>query len=272
MSRLAWLGAALGLGLCLAGGAPPAHADESAPEVERPATAAPAAAQAQTPAEVAPQIVEYDPWEGFNRKIFAFNDGLDTWVLEPTARGWAYITPQPMRTGFSNFFNNLRFPVNFVNNVFQLKLFDASQDVARFVVNTAIGGAGFLDPASDLGLRQSYEDFGQTMAHWGTPAGPYFVLPILGPSTVRDTAGLPVDAAATIYPFFVSAAVTIGPRILDVINTRAAFLSEVAEAKEASFDYYVFVRNAYLQRRQALIEDRAEKDKTYDDSLYEIVD
>lgn len=254
MSRLAWLGVGVGLGLCLAVDARSARA-EGAP-----------------PAEAAPVVSEYDPWEGFNRKIFAFNDGLDTWVLEPTAKGWTFITPSPVRTGFTNFFTNLRFPVNFVNNVFQLKLIDASQDVARFVVNTMIGGAGFLDPASDLGLRQSYEDFGQTMAHYGMPAGPYFVLPILGPSTVRDTAGLPVDAAATIYPFFVSAIITIGPRIIDVINTRASFLKEVDEAKEAAFDYYVFVRNAYLQRRQALIEDRAEKDTTYDDSLYEIVD
>jgi phospholipid-binding lipoprotein MlaA len=259
MSRLAWLGVALGLGLGLAVDGRPLRAEDGAPDVPAPAP---------EPARVS----EYDPWEGFNRKIFAFNDGLDTWVLEPTAKGWAYITPQPMRAGFSNFFQNLRFPVNFVNNIFQLKLLDASQDVARFVVNTAIGGVGFLDPASDLGLHQSYEDFGQTMAHWGTPAGPYFVVPVLGPSTVRDTAGLPVDAAATIYPFFVSAAVTIGPRIIDVVNTRARFLQEVSEAKEASFDYYVFVRNAYLQRRQALIEDRTEKDTTYDDSLYEIVD
>lgn len=269
MARLAWLGAALGLGLCLAADARSARAEESAPPDPTPVEGAPATAP---PTEVAAPVSEYDPWEGFNRRIFAFNDGLDTWVLEPAAKGWVWITPQPMRTGFSNFFQNLRFPVNFVNNVFQLKLLDASQDVARFVVNTAIGGVGFLDPASDLGLRQSYEDFGQTMARWGTPAGPYFVIPVLGPSTVRDTAGIPVDAAATIYPFFVSAAVTIGPRIIDVVNTRAAFLSEVSEAKEASFDYYVFVRNAFLQRRQALIEDRAEKDTTYDDSLYEIVD
>lgn len=268
MSRLAWLGVGLGLGLCLGVDARSLRAEEPTPTESAPADAPAADAPASAPAAIA----EYDPWEGFNRKIFAFNDGLDTWVLEPTAKGWVYITPQPVRTGFSNFFTNLRFPVNFVNNVFQLKLLDASQDVARFIVNTAIGGVGFLDPASDLGLRQSYEDFGQTMGHYGAPAGPYFVLPVLGPSTVRDTAGLPVDAAATIYPFFVGAAVTIGPRIIDVINTRAAFLDEVADAKAASFDYYVFVRNAYLQRRRALIEDRAEKDTTYDDSLYEIVD
>jgi len=216
-----------------------------------------------------------DPWQGMNRAIFWFNDQVDVYVLEPVARGWRWATPGPMRTGISNFFQNLRFPIVFVNETFQAKPFDALRTFARFGINTTLGIAGFLDPAAEFGLEPTAEDFGQTLGVWGVPSGPYLVLPLLGPSNVRDTGGLAVDTATTIIPFFVDTLLIIGPRLIDVVNTRARFLDEVEEAKAASFDYYVAVRHAYQQRRRAEIDDRgreAGEEFVPDEDLYRVVE
>ncbi|HEV7732916.1 MAG TPA: VacJ family lipoprotein [Candidatus Binatia bacterium] len=225
-----------------------------------------------TPLAMAQQ--EDDPWEGFNRHIFSFNDGVDVYVLEPVAKGWNWAAPKPVQTGVSNFFENLRFPIRFVNDILQGKLIDSAQTLARFTVNTMIGGAGFLDPASEIGLKQSNEDFGQTLGVWGVPSGPYLVLPLLGASNIRDTGGLVFDSAASITPFFIDGFITLGARVIDVVNTRAQFLGAVAEAKAASLDYYVFVRNAYTQRRNALVkdEDTKDADTPNDDTLYEYIE
>jgi phospholipid-binding lipoprotein MlaA len=224
---------------------------------------------------VSPAVAEEDdPWEGFNRRIFWFNDRVDVYVLEPVAKGWDWALPKPIQTGFSNFFENLRFPIRFVNDVLQGKLVDSAQTVARFTVNTMLGGAGFLDPATDIGLKQSNEDFGQTLGVWGVPSGPYLVLPFLGASNIRDTGGLVFDSAASITPFFIDGFITAGARLIDVINTRAQFLGAVAEAKAASLDYYIFVRNAYTQRRDALVkdEDTAADGSPNDETLYEYIE
>src|SRR5262249_15410520 len=141
--------------------------------------------------------------------------------------------------------------------------------IGRFVINTTIGAGGFLDPASALGLGPQTEDFGQTLGVWGVGPGPYLVLPLLGPSTLRDAPALGVDAATAILPFFIDGWILVGARVVDVVNTRAQFLQEVADAKAASLDYYVFVRNAYLQRRQALIEDRGKKGIPESVQIYE---
>jgi phospholipid-binding lipoprotein MlaA len=159
----------------------------------------------------------------------------------------------------SNFFSNLRFPVDLVNNLLQGKGVEGAKAVGRFTINTTIGAAGFLDPAQRLGLGPQTEDFGQTLGCWGVPIGPYLVVPVLGPSSARDFPALGVDTAAAITPFFIDSFILVGARVLDVVNTRAAFLEEVSEARAASLDYYTFVRNAYLQRRRAQVEDRSEK-------------
>jgi phospholipid-binding lipoprotein MlaA len=228
------------------------------------------------PAAASGASLEYDPWQRCNRKIFAFNDKLDQWVLEPTAKGWDYVMPAPVQRGVGNFFANLRFPVNLVNNLLQGKGVEGAKTLGRFTVNTLLGAAGFLDPASDLGLRPEEEDFGQTLGVWGVPAGPYLVLPVLGPSSLRDGPALAVDSMTAITPFFIDGFILAGAQLIDVINTRARYLDAISDARAASLDYYTFVRNAWVQRRQAEVEDRAElpvpeRTPTYEDSeLYTV--
>jgi phospholipid-binding lipoprotein MlaA len=231
-----------------------AHAQD-----DRPRPLPGARAGAATPPTEGTPATEYDPWQGFNRRIFTFNDKLDQWVLEPVAKGWDYVAPKPVEHGISNFFGNLRFPIDLVNNVLQGKGIEGAKTIGRFTVNTILGAGGFLDPARDLGLGPQTEDFGQTLGRWGVPAGPYLVLPLLGPSTLRDAPALGVDTVTAITPFFIDSWILVGARVIDVVNTRAQFLTEVAEAKATALDFYVFVRSAYLQRRQAEIEDRAQE-------------
>jgi phospholipid-binding lipoprotein MlaA len=219
----------------------------------------PIPAYGAAPETVNQSAQEYDPWQGFNRKIFWFNDHVDNYVLVPVATGWHTVAPQPVQNGLKNFFGNLRFPVNLVNNLLQGKPIAGAKSVGRFTVNTLLGAGGFLDPASEIGLGPQEEDFGQTLGVWGVPPGPYLVLPLLGPSDLRDAPALAVDSAAAITPFFIDAWILVGARVADVINTRAQFLKAVEDAKAASLDYYTFVRNAFLQRRDALVHDRTER-------------
>jgi phospholipid-binding lipoprotein MlaA len=208
-----------------------------------------------------------DPIEGVNRKIFWFNDHVDIYVLEPVASGWAFVSPKRVRTSISNFFTNLRFPIVALNDLLQGKFIDSASDVGRFGVNTTVGVLGFFDPASRFGLEKHVEDFGQTLGVWGVPPGPYLVLPIFGPSSPRDTLGLGVDYAFSVTPFFVDQYILIGVRALDAVNERSLILEEVKDAKEAAIDYYTFVRDAYFQRREALIND-GETSAQQADDLY----
>jgi phospholipid-binding lipoprotein MlaA len=169
------------------------------------------------------------------------------YVLEPVATGWAKVAPTRVRTSVSNFFTNLRFPIVAVNDLLQWKPKNAGVDVARFGINTTIGVLGFLDPASGWGLERHEEDFGQTLGVWGVPPGPYLVLPILGPSNPRDAA-----------------------RVGDTVNARSLVLDEVRDAKRSAVDYYSFVRNAYFQRRRALIADTAAPEIENEEELYYI--
>jgi len=209
-----------------------------------------------------------DPWEGFNRAMFTFNDGLDRWVLEPVAKGYDVVTPDELQHCIRNFFWNLRVPIQGLNGLFQGKAVQSASDVGRFTVNTTIGLAGFLDPATYFGLDRHEEDFGQTLGVWGVPNGPYLVIPLLGPSTVRDTGGLAVDSLLTPTWYFLDAAVTVGSRVVDTVNTRAMVLEDVKRAREASFDFYSAVRSAYLQHRESLLHDRAGTTRESDDTLY----
>jgi phospholipid-binding lipoprotein MlaA len=223
--------------------------------------------------------LDYDPIEPFNRKIFWFNDKADVYFLEPVAKGWDFAVPNDVQTMFSNFFKNLAFPVVFFNSALQAKPHAAATELARFMANTTFGFAGFFDPATRWGLERREEDTGQTLGTWGVPGGPYLVLPFYGPSNIRDTVGLAGDSLFGVYTFFIIPYVTVGTNAVRVVNYRSLLLDEVRNAKKASLDYYVFVRNAYLQHREALIADdvlASEEDDLYeieeDDDLYEIED
>jgi phospholipid-binding lipoprotein MlaA len=243
--------------------APPyaAHAAEALPPAlaearNAPGVDGPAAAEGDEPASA-----DHDPIERFNRGVFWFNDTLDVYALEPVARGWDAIAPDAVQQSVSNFFRNLRFPVVLGNNLLQGKARPSAVTLARFMVNSTFGVAGLFDPARAWGLEPRPEDFGQTLGRWGTPSGAYLVLPLLGPSSVRDTGGLVVDYGLSVVPLFVNGWAPFGAGVLNSVNTRAQFLQQIRDAKEASLDYYVFVRNAYLQRRRAQIEDRVLDDQ-----------
>ena len=202
--------------------------------------------------------------------MFWFNDKVDVYVLEPVATGWAKVAPTRVRTSVSNFFTNLRFPIVTVNDLLQWKPKDAGVDVARFGVNTTVGVLGFFDPASGWGLERHDEDFGQTLGVWGVPPGPYLVLPILGPSNPRDACGLAVDYALSVTPWFIDEYILISARVVDAVNARSLVLDEAREAKRSSVDYYSFIRNAYVQRRRALIADSAAPGIENQEELYYI--
>jgi phospholipid-binding lipoprotein MlaA len=209
-----------------------------------------------------------DPIEGVNRKIFWFNDHVDAYVLEPVATGWAKVAPTRVRTSVANFFDNLRFPIVTVNDLLQAKPLAAGEDVARFGVNTTVGVLGFFDPATGWGLDKHEEDFGQTLGVWGVPGGPYVVIPLLGPSNLRDAAGLCVDYALSVTPFFVDEYILVGAQVVNAVDQRSLVLDEVREAKRSAFDYYVFVRDAYAQRRNALVEDSQAPSAATTEELY----
>jgi phospholipid-binding lipoprotein MlaA len=211
---------------------------------------------------------EHDPLEGFNRKIFWFNDKVDVYVLAPVATGWEKVSPRCVRTSISNFFGNLRFPIVTINDLLQGKVKNSASDVGRFAVNTTVGVLGFFDPASRWGLEKHQEDFGQTLGVWGVPPGPYLVLPFLGPSDPRDAAGFVVDYAFSVTPFFIDEYILFGARLIDIVNERAFVLKQVEDVKASSFDYYVFVRNAYLQHRRALIRDLGDAEAGETQELY----
>ncbi len=203
-----------------------------------------------------------DPWENMNRSTQNFNDTMDEYVLEPAARGYNWIMPSFMNTGVSNFFSNIRDIKVTINDFLQFKLKQGAMDATRFVVNTTVGIAGFIDVGTMIGLPKHNEDFGQTLGYWGVPSGPYLVLPFWGPSTVRGTTGRVGDAAMNpltyLFLFSDSAAASLasfGAYAIDVVDRRAAVLGFDKVAEEAALDRYEFFRDSYLQRREHLIND-----------------
>jgi len=196
-----------------------------------------------------------DPLEGVNRAVFAFNDQADEIVFKPAARLYRNVTPQGLRDAVRNFFNNIDDLFIGANNLLQGKTETAVNDWLRFAFNSTLGFFGVIDWASDMGLEKHNEDFGQTLAHWGVGNGPYLVLPLLGPSTARDTAALPVDWQGDLLqehrPVDERNAVTASR----VVSRRADLLAASRTLEEAALDRYVFLREAYLQRRRSLIYD-----------------
>jgi len=200
----------------------------------------------------------HDPWEGFNRKIFAFNDFLAIHVLEPVGRGWAWLVPSFARDSISRLFVNVRTPATMVNDLLQGKPRAAGVDLARLLLNTSVGIGGLLDPAAHCGLPPNDEDFGQTFGVWGIPAGPYLVLPFLGPSSPRDAVGRAADAAALPYAHIgLSIFVTTGIGAVDQVNDFSFTAPDIAAERAAAFDWYAAVRNAYVSHREALVRDQA---------------
>lgn len=211
-----------------------------------------------------------DPWMRFNRAMFRFNDALDEYGFEPVARGWNYVVPQPLQTSLSNLFENLTSPRIIVNDLLQGKFHDAASDTARLMVNSTFGVFGLFDVATAWKLDRHDEDFGQTLGAWGVPAGPYLVLPVFGPSNPRDTAGLAVDSSTSAYWYFIEIQYNLTVRAVDIVNGRAALLKQVRDVKDASVDYYAAVRNGYMQRRQAQVDDRRELSESQQEDLYTI--
>ena len=193
-----------------------------------------------------------DPWENWNRKVFAFNEGLDVRVLKPVATAYKKVLPQFVRDGVTNVFGNVADGWSAVNNVLQGKFEPALRDTVRFSFNSVFGIFGVLDIAGEMGLEHQYEDFGQTLGRYGVGAGAYVVLPILGPSTVRDTAATPLDRLASPPALFEGTGTQVGFTLLQIINTRASLLGATRVIDDISLDKYTFVRDAYLQRRRSL--------------------
>ena len=196
-----------------------------------------------------------DPWSGMNRGIYKFNDGIDRAVLKPVAKGYKKITPNWFRNATGRFFANLGYPVTIVNQLLQGKPKLFLMDTGRFITNTTLGLAGLFDVADRMHMPSHQEDFGQTLAVWGVPSGPYLMLPFLGPSTVRDAPGKIPDYFLGILRYTdVSTPVVWGTRAVEVVDTRASLLS-TESALDTAFDRYGVLRDVWLQRRQYLIYD-----------------
>lgn len=200
--------------------------------------------------------VTSDPWEPYNRTVDDFNEGVDKYAGIPLAEGYQAVTPDIVDQGVSNFFGNLLDINSAVNNLFQLKIDRTVSDLARVMINSTIGLFGFFDIASDLNIPNYKEDFGQTLGYWGVGSGPYFVLPILGPSSVRDTIGLVADII--INPLtLANLTVAESTAVTGIYYTdkRADLLEAVELIKEAAIDPYAFMRDSYLQQRISLVYD-----------------
>lgn len=196
-----------------------------------------------------------DPIEGFNRAMFAFNEGLDTVIIKPVAQGYDAALPQPIKNGVTNFFANIADVFIAVNNLLQGKVPEAASDVGRFAVNSTVGLLGVIDWASDMGLEKHEEDFGQTFGRWGVGNGAYVVVPFFGPRTVRDTAGLVLDVYADPVANVDHVPTRNTLLAIRVVSDRANLLPADKVIEEAALDKYSYMRDAYLQRRRSLIHD-----------------
>ncbi|MGH1486690.1 MAG: MlaA family lipoprotein [Cellvibrionaceae bacterium] len=208
--------------------------------------------------------VNTDPYEGLNRAIFSFNNGIDKIFLKPVAKGYKFVTPDLAEAGVSNFFSNLLEIRNIVNAGLQGKGEKTLTYTWRFIVNSTFGLFGLLDVASEMGLEtEGGEDFGQTLAAWGVKSGPYIVMPFLGPSTLRDGFAIPVDSYLDPANYVEHNATRNALTFTEIVSIRASLLDT---EKLLSGDRYVFIRDAYLQRRDYLVNDGKVKD-TFGDSL-----
>ncbi len=218
-----------------------------------------------------------DPYEGLNRSIYKFNTKLDKYILKPLAKTYETITPDPVESGIHKFFENLEEPRNAVNSLLQGKFDKAGLSTGRFVLNSTVGVLGFFDVADKLDIPRHDEDFGQTLAAWGLPSGPYIVLPLFGPRYLRHAAGFIPDSFTNPVNYVSDDTVRYGLLGLDIIDARTRFLG-TDDLIELQLDPYVFIRETYLQRRGAALNDRPvtaikegadEFDDGFDDELEE---
>ena len=225
--------------------------------VSRPVLAQPAEGLQHQEAEHAPP---YDPWEPFNQKMFWFNLRLDDYVLRPVATGYSKILPVSARQSVGRFFKNLGIVERFANNLLQGKFPGAGQEIGRFAINTTLGGVGLFDVADQwFGLKESPEDFGQTLAVYGVSSGPYLMLPFYGPSTIRDTVGMAVDSAMNpmnyLLPTVEVIAIRGGVTVANAVNYRSLNLQLFEDVDRYAVDLYGAVQDGYLQRREKEIQE-----------------
>ena len=202
-----------------------------------------------------------DPFESFNRSVFSFNDSLDRAVIKPVAIAYRDVTPSPVRTGVTNFFGNLKDVWSVVNNGLQGKGEYAGDSLGRVMINTVFGLGGLLDMAGEANIPKHTEDFGQTLGVWGVPAGPYLVLPVLGPSTVRDTAALIVDTQGDVVSTMGNIPVRNTLQVTRAVNIRSNLLKAGNLLDEAALDRYTFAREVHLQRRRSLIKPNDQEER-----------
>lgn len=196
-----------------------------------------------------PNATPGDPLEPFNRTMFNVNDKLDTHVMKPVAEGYQAVTPSFVRTGVTNFFGNLGDVGNTINNLLQGKVGDGMESLMRVALNTTLGLAGVLDIATPAGIPKHSQDFGLTLGTWGVPAGSYLVLPLFGPSSIRDGAGVGVDFYFDPLAY-ADSDYRIPMRAVQIVNARANYLGATDLLEQAALDKYTFVRDAYLQQRR----------------------
>ncbi|HHA18141.1 MAG TPA: VacJ family lipoprotein [Methylophaga sp.] len=206
-----------------------------------------------------------DPWEGYNRTMYSFNDTLDRFVAKPIAKGYDAVLPDAISQGVTNFFSNLLGIQVVFNDLLQFKFSQAADDAGYFLLNTTVGVLGIFDVAGHAGYKRGNEDFGQTLGAWGVGQGPYVVLPIIGPSTVRDGTGLLIDFNVT-DPIAYIDHVPTRNRLYGAyfVDTRANLLGLEKVLDEAALDEYSYVRDAYLQRRQNLVYDGDPPEEDFD--------
>ena len=211
-----------------------------------------------------------DPWQPYNRAMFKFNTDFDNAFVKPTAQAYQKITPEPVNRSVSNFFGNVADLTSAVNNLLQFKLSRAGSDVGRVLVNTTVGVLGLFDVATNIGIPSYKEDFGQTLGYWGFANGPYFIMPVIGPSTVRDTFGFAGDVV--LDPFFSVNKEEIywGFVGLRVVDKRAGLLTASDIFEEAAIDPYSFVRDAYLQQRANAVRDGDPRDHATDGDVWDL--
>ena len=211
-----------------------------------------------------------DPLEKMNRGIFWVNEVGDKYLVAPAAQVWRWVTPRFVRTAVVNVNRLILMPAIFANDIFQLKPDKAGEDFCRVVINASFGLGGLIDVATMVDIPQNDEDFGQTLGYWGVPSGPYLMLPLFGPASIRDGAGRLVDSGATFYFTLLPIWGTVIIRGVDLLNLRSEYLEEIDQSRRDAFDYYIFMREAYLQNRRAKVA-RArgiEEQQAEDDDLY----
>jgi len=202
-------------------------------------------------------VDERDPWEGFNRGVYAFNQGIDNVLFEPLGKLYDFITPDVVDNGVTNFFDNLTQLSVVANDILQFKFDQAVSDTVRLFINSTFGLLGFFDISSSAGLHSSKEDFGQTLAHWGVGSGPYLVVPFFGPTTVRDATGFVVDRGVFNPIFYLDDDLTrAGLLSLNYVDFKADSLSVKSLLGEAALDEYEFTKNLYFEKRKNQINDQ----------------